>query len=350
MKIGVWANDGSPLGITYDDIYARNGRIGIGGAELALFTVLEGLAKRGHEVVLFNNPEKLTKDWEVQQAHHNQFHLYKDYFDTFVVFRSPAPIINYIKSKKKVWWSTDQATVGNFKAFSQKMDNLVLISQTHADSFWARYRIRETSKLKVDILDLPVRTEEYKHIFEKEPNHFIYTSVPDRGLSFLLFLWPKIKKEIPEAKLSITSDYRLWGNMHPGNNHWKDSVETLEGIDFLGAIPREQLVELQLKADMLLYPCIYEELFCIACAEAQVAGAFPITSNFGALKTTNTTSGLLGHPKKDEFRKDFLDKVVYMSRNRKELEKERVNMIVSSTERFSLDTILNKWEEILCPE
>ena len=47
LKIDVYCNDGSPLGITWQHIYEG---LGIGGAELALFTWAEFMARRDHRI------------------------------------------------------------------------------------------------------------------------------------------------------------------------------------------------------------------------------------------------------------------------------------------------------------
>ena len=41
---------------------------------------------------------------------------------------------------------------------------------------------------------------------------------------------------------------------------------------------------------------LLHELFCIAVAESQVAGAFPVTSDVGSLGTTNMGRVIHGHP------------------------------------------------------
>jgi len=345
MSIGVWANDGSPIGVTYEDIYSNNRRIGVGGAELAMFTVLEGLANRGYDVTLFNDP-KYPTNWNVRQANRSEIARNKE-FDIFIVFRSPSQVVKSIKAKKKIWWSCDQATVGDFKSFFKMVDEAVLISPAHESSWWHRYRIQATKTTGLRVIDLPVRLEDYTlDNNTRIPNRFTFTSVPDRGLLLLLYMWKHIKKELPDATLDITSDYRLWGQTHAEIDYYKTMLGGNEGINYLGAIPRRELVKIQMQADMLLYPCIYEELFCIACAEAQVAGAFPITSSTGALETTNTTSGNLGKVHANLFKTMFIDKVLEMAEDRKQLEKERVAMLANAWNRFSIDTVLDQWESI----
>ena len=52
LKIDLYCNDGSPLGVTPPDIYGR----GVGGAELSMMSWAETMARRGHQVRIYNNP------------------------------------------------------------------------------------------------------------------------------------------------------------------------------------------------------------------------------------------------------------------------------------------------------
>ena len=47
MKIDILANDGSPLGVTMNSVWGKDGRIGVGGSELAILTLCEGWTEMG---------------------------------------------------------------------------------------------------------------------------------------------------------------------------------------------------------------------------------------------------------------------------------------------------------------
>jgi glycosyltransferase involved in cell wall biosynthesis len=149
---------------------------------------------------------------------------------------------------------------------------------------------------KIDYIDLGVRLDDYNQEIEKIPGRCIFCSVPDRGLEILRMMWPKIKRDAPHASLVITADYRLWGAPGPRNHQHRMSWLHQEDVVFLGAIPRRELVREQLAAQVHSFPCTYEELFCISAAECQVAGALPVTSNIGALETTNKYAAISGNP------------------------------------------------------
>lgn len=281
MKIDILCNDGSPIGVTLEDVWGDGLRgIGVGGAEYALLTMCETWHKLGHDVTVYNRPlnpngspwcHKHTSQFEPQAAR-----------DVLIIFRSPNPLSIGAKGFK-VWWSCDQMTVGDYAAFAGTVDKIVCISQFHADYFVKTYRINN-----VEVIDLPIRLDDLvmDKPIEKIPKRCIFTSIPDRGLFELWNCWGAIKERVPEASLVITSDYRLWG-VRPQNQQHIDQWQGKEDVRFMGAIKRSQLIKEQLLAEYMPYPCTYDELFCISVAEAQCCGIYTITSDTGSLPTTN---------------------------------------------------------------
>jgi glycosyltransferase involved in cell wall biosynthesis len=254
-------------------------QVGCGGAEASLLTMCELWANSGHTVRLYNNPRENNESL-FQQLPVNAFNPL-DPRDVLIVFR--APDYRCVGANGlKVWWSCDQQTSGNYADFAPKVDKIVTISPRHAEYFKERYGIENTITI-----DLPVRLWEYEQEIDKVHHRCIFTSVPDRGLTELMDAWPMIVKAVPDASLVITSDYRLWGVSYAGNEKYLARMGGLQNVTFLGAVKRPQLVQEQLKAELFVYPSTYMELFCIACAEAQVAGAYPITTKEGSLPTTN---------------------------------------------------------------
>jgi glycosyltransferase involved in cell wall biosynthesis len=336
MKIDILCSDGSPLGIHHSDIFGLNGRVGIGGAELALMTLAEGWTKAGHEVVLYNNPRQHGQS-PFEQREISTFNR-TDKRDVLIVFRSPTAKV-YGATGLKVWWSTDQYTVGDFRHFSQFPDKIVTISPHHSAYFAANYGIGNAVHI-----DLPVRSWEYDQKTEKVSNRLVFTSVPLRGLEIVGKTFPRILDAVPDASLVITSDYRLWGQINPLNAEFVQMFMSHKNVQFLGAVPRERLIEEQLKAQIHYYPCTYEELFCIAVAESQVAGALPISTPIGALGTTNMGVIIDGDARNQAVQDVFVEKTIEYLRSpqlpsiQKGLRKKALN-------RFSLEKILREWDE-----
>lgn len=335
MKIEILCGQGSPEGVHLSDIYGENGRVGVGGAELALLTMCEAWTKAGHEVVLYNNPKRQDGVFEQRMA---RDFVPKSDRDVFIIFRQPTQKIMGARGKK-IFWSCDPYTIGDFRHFAQFCDSVVTISDFHAQDLAKRYEIRETVTI-----DLPVRIQDYEQKVEKVENRLIFTSVPDRGLWQVLDIFPHIRDVIPDVSLVITSDYRLWGSMSPNNTEFMQRFMRQGNVEFLGAVPRKRLVEEQLKAQIHLYPCIFEELFCISVAESQVAGTLPITTSIGALSTTNMGVIIDGDAKDLATKQMFVNKVVeYL--NSKNLVALQEQVRQNAIKRFSVDNIVRQWDE-----
>lgn len=337
LKIDVIANDGSPLGVTMKSIWGDNTQIGVGGAELVLLTMCEAWHNAGNDVVLYNNPRESDASIFEQRAI-DSFDP-KESRDIVIIFRSPNLRVVGANGRK-VWWSCDQRTVGNFRSFRTLVDDVVTISPYHQKYFESAYGIRDAT-----VIDLPIRVQDYENKeIEKIKNRFIFSSIPDRGLDILLGWWPYIKKEIHDASLVITSDYRLWGvHLGMGNERYVQRVMALQDVTILSAVSRERLIEEQLKAEVHLYPCIYDELFCVSVAESQVAGIYTITSDCGSLNTTNMMTVINGDPRSKVM--DFVLPAKQFSLDY-DFERERVKSIQSEAiKRFHPDRILDEWNK-----
>ena len=280
-KIHVLCRDGSPLGVTEESLSGQDGRLGVGGAELALLTMCSTWQYYGNQVTLYNDPKEMGKS-SFQQLPRSSFNPSEDR-DILIVFRSPNPLAGASKGKK-IWWSCDSHTIDDYRAFRSQVDKVVCISKHHANYFQEHYGITDAIPI-----DLPVRTWEYPKKTKKIPKRCIFTSMPDRGLMQLQKVWHRIQEAVPEASLVITSDWRLWTERATiqQTSGYRQAFSAQKNVTYHGAVKRHELIKIQQEAEVHLYPCIFEEQFCISVAESQVAGAYPITSNMGALKTTN---------------------------------------------------------------
>jgi len=265
------------------------------------------------------------------------------YCDTFILFRSPHyALYNEINTPVKLFWSVDQQTQGNYRTdIFPFVDYTITISPYHARYHIGRYGV---SPDKITHIDLGVNVKDYQKNIKKIPGRLLYSSVEARGLWHLPNLYRQIKEQRPEASLVITADYTLWGANFTGLEQAPVRFAGLEDVDILGAVPRKELVKQQLQADVLSYPGTYEELFCLAIAEAQVAGAIPVTTDIGAISTTLETgfSSPL-RPKTPQYDKWFVDTIVGLLSDRAELERLQKEARQKAIERFSYERIANEW-------
>lgn len=339
LTIDLYCNDGSPLAIIPPDIHGR----GVGGAELSMMTWAEVMASRGHKVRVYNNPGQPGEYNGVEYLPQNAF-AFREERDVFIAYRSPNRYTRICTAAVKLFWSTDQQTMGDYATdVFPFVDRVVCISPFHVDYHKRRYGVESE---KIGYFDLGVRVEEYDLAVEKVPGRCIFCSVPERGLEVLRLMWPKIKERVPHASLVITSDYTLWGSPNPLNQEHRLNWLHQKDVRFLGKIPRAQLVQEQLKAEVQPYPCIYDELFCISAAECQVAGAVPVTSEQGALPTTNEWGVMLpGNVLDGAWQEKFVNEVsnqleyshLIMSRH----------MQRHARRRFDWQNICDQWEHLI---
>lgn len=336
MKIDVICNDGSPLQVTEKTIYGDGVQLGVGGAELFLLTMCRAWKERGYDVTLYNNPRELGAS-SFEQRPLNDFREKEDR-DILIAFRSPNRRIDGAKGKK-VWLSCDQFTIGDFKEFSTKVDKIVTISPFHAKYFFDNYGIGNST-----VIDIPVREWDYTEVVEKNPLQVLYCHIPDRGLDQLAEIWKYISIKVPEAQLHITSDWRLWdASISP---HviapYRLKFAQFENVTYHSVVSRTELVKLQQSSAINLYPCTYDELFCISVAETQYAGCYPITSDYGALKTTN-----MGRVLSLSNIQDFVNATV-LSLTSPGYTCEMAQRLQNvAQERFGISNILNQWDELV---
>jgi glycosyltransferase involved in cell wall biosynthesis len=337
MKIDVICNDGSPLGVTEKTMRGEDGRLGVGGAELALLTMCSAWQFYGNKVTLYNDPKEFGVS-SFEQRNLGDFNP-ADERDILIIFRSPNHRIQDAKGKK-IWWSCDSRTSGDFRSFRTQVDKVVCISPHHAKYFKEMYGIQDAIPI-----DIPVRTWEYKQV-PKISKRCIFTSIPDRGVMELHAIWDRIVKEVPEASLVITSDWRLWADWCTEEQiqGFKLAYAHLPNVTYLGAVKRDRLVQIQQEAELHLYPCTFEEMFCISVAESQVAGVIPITSDYGALPTTNMGRVLHGNPQSSDWQDIFIRNTLEFLTDQKLMEQKQEYVREAARKRFSVENVIGQWE------
>jgi glycosyltransferase involved in cell wall biosynthesis len=95
----------------------------------------------------------------------------------------------------------------------------------------------------------------------------------EKGLSTLLAAWKQLAAEIP---LKIAGDGPLADTV-------RSATKTIPGIEWLGSVPREQVMALMQRAWLLIFPSIVYETFGMSIVEAFAAGLPVVASNLGVM-------------------------------------------------------------------
>lgn len=114
----------------------------------------------------------------------------------------------------------------------------------------------------------------------------------DRGLDILLFMWPDIIKEYPDAKLHIAYGWDLFDALRGGNPErlqWKQNVQKMmqqPGIIHWGRVGKDKLKSIREQCGIWAYPTYFPEINCITALECQKDGVVPVTMDSFALSET----------------------------------------------------------------
>jgi glycosyltransferase involved in cell wall biosynthesis len=229
-------------------------------------------------------------------------------------------------SKIKIVWAHDQYTLGEewteFLVKEKRIDNVFTLSDYQTLSFLKRlgskselyknlyFRTRNGIKTYVD---------NSENLLEKDKNLFVFSSVYKKGMHPLLEkVWPRIKKEIPDAKLLIIggaytnfNESADWDENQTSAISLKNKWHGFLDVTFTGYLKQEQIAKIMRKASYLLYPNIYEETFGITILEAINYNVVAITNKYGALEEVadSSVSYLVDGPFNDEVLENFVEQV-----------------------------------------
>lgn len=311
---------------------------GLGGAETAFTLLTRELASRGHHVLVFNAIREPAMTEDVYYYPRKMLPELGLDSDVFIAFRAPSEYLQSSKARQKIFWSCDQSTSGDWsRDIFPHVDEVVCISDYHRDFMKSHFGIKLTVVPRV--IGCPVRHWDYEPHADKDENQFIFCSVPHRGLAYMPTVMREIRKALPEAKLTITSDYRLWGAPDPRNDEFKP---LLAAENFLGMVSRADLVQIQNKSMAYPYPCTYLECFCIAVAECAAAGAIPITTDIGAVKQTVGDSGYIVGPPDGSFAQQVAAKTLEVYGK-----PELMRKAIEESWKWSVVNIGTQWEDLM---
>jgi len=205
--------------------------------------------------------------------------------------------------------------------------------------------ITKTLNYGIDQTNFSMETKKIK-------GSFIYSSFPNRGLVVLLTMWPRILKIIPDATLNIYCDVdQEWVNQVAPDE--MRIIKTLlkinkTGVNYHGWVNKQTLSQAWKNAEYWLYPCKFEETFCLTAMEAAISGTFIITNNLAALGETVADRGLIVHG--DALTTEWQDTVIdKISKLDQEFKNNKINDSYKWAKERSWKTQANKLKKIIEP-
>jgi len=278
---------------------------GIGGSEEAVINLSKELVELGWNVTVFNNCGH--KELEFDGVKYKPFWAWnaRDKQDVTILWRTPKFLDYDINSDKVFVDMHDVIGAGEYNERRlAKLTGIFFKSKAHRNLF------PNIPDEKCIIIPNGIHWADFQGGV-KDPYLMINTSSPDRSIKTLIKAFKRVKEQVPQAKMKWAYGWNVWDNVHSNDQEkidWKKEVEKeIEGTtDFeaLGRIGHTAVAQLYKEATVFAYPTAFFEIDCISARKAQSAGAFPVSTDFGALDETIQ----FGHKVKTNLKEENWDK------------------------------------------
>lgn len=129
-------------------------------------------------------------------------------------------------------------------------------------------------------------------VSKKDYNHFVFNASVTKGMIPLVErVWPRVREQIPDARLTIIGGYYKFREDHGPDEQqlkWEQMVReyAASGINFTGVIKQSEIAEILAGAAWMIYPAAFPETFGISSLEALAYNTPILTCQFGALEET----------------------------------------------------------------
>lgn len=328
----------------------------LGGSETALIQAARALADRGHEVIVFNNCSRPGFYDGVKYVDRGKLGVEAGglNFDIFIVSRFFGFLSVPVRSEIKVLWNHDTLDKpGDFRAVAGRADIIMVLSRFHRDNYLTRVpEIAERIFITRNGIDTKLLVEARRSA-KKMKNKLIYASRPERGLAILLEqIWPRLLEARPDLELylcgyDVDSDHMdpalagLYGRL-------KELAAKSKNVIRLGSLPKKEYYRHLAESRLMLYPCIFPEISCIAALESQACETPVVASDRFALSETVCTAEtrIPGRPGTGEYIERFVEKTLELIGNNGMTDELAGCAGESMVLNYSWESIVAEWDRL----
>ena len=274
-------------GIAFDGASLERGPLG--GAETAFISLAVALAKLGHNVTVKNKCVVATEKDGVFWSPLEEGVAEK--CDLYIANRSDKLLLSAREAGQAVFWLHNPAQyLLKFRylwKLWRRRPLIVFSGSYHANSYpkWAPDGGRKIIPYGI--------SEEFRSVEPQKdvpPPRAIFTSNPQRGLSWLLDVWHyRIHEKMPAAEFHIYSGAATYGTYGASRASQMqpifDKATSLRNCNvFLhDPVPKQDLVNVLSQSRVLVYRGDPGETFCLAVGEAQAAGIPSVVMDVGCV-------------------------------------------------------------------
>jgi len=342
-------------------------RVGIGGSETSHIEMARRLAARGHVVTSWAPiPEYRSGVNEGVLWLHSQFASDRGHFSDesvysdgiWVIYRQPA-VIDEILTDRPIWLvcqDVDYVRPENNLTPERcaKLTRIIALCETHAQYLRNRYPYTAD---KVFVSSNGIKSELISQLLENPPERnlrrLMYASSPDRGMEYLLSIFPRAKEIVPDLELHVFYGFdnidkvvKHYGEDSRVGQNTRRLKELLNqpGVTWHGRTGQPVLLQEWLKSGIWCHPSNFTETSCITCMDAQACGAIPITCPTWAV-SENVKHGVFidGNLKNEVVRSRYVLELIRMALDPQRQESIRQEMMPWALEAFGWELFVDQW-------
>jgi len=273
------------------------------GSELSMLGIALALAKRGHEVKVFCDCEPGLYDGvEYYRPEMTLAILTAQEFDVLVSWQDAGVFMYPVKAKLKVLMS--QSAHLGLGVAQDRVDRYFSISRFSAKTLLDSDPYADPSKMWVTRNG--VFLDRYRgFVHEHNPKQLVWASSPDRGLHHLVDIFQLVRKEVPDATLTVCYNFdKAYNDYHkafPGSafvRHLEKAAQLkgMDGVEMVQHLSQPKLATLFSSAGVLAYPCDplrATETYCTTVTDAMAAGLPVLISDADCLPENYGTAALV---------------------------------------------------------
>lgn len=322
----------------------------IGGSEEAVIFLTQELNKLGYDITVFGQPKQAKMYQKIRWLNFTQLNP-DDRFETVIFWRSPELVTLNLPAKKKYLWLHDVTYSEQLPLKTVKqLTKILVLSKAH------RRLLNNIPNEKILVTQNGFYEHSPKIKPKNNPYNCLWTSSYDRGLDYLLKMWPKVLKAVPKACLHIFYGWQAYDQInvnHPPAKKFKAKVIKLlkqPGVINHGRVNQIEMEKWYKQGGLLVYPTNFYEISCISAMKAQAFGCVPVVSDFAALsETVRYGLKIKGDMAKLSTQKQFFQKLIYALKHPQWQQNQRQLMIPWAKKKFSWKRVAKQWhKEISC--
>jgi len=273
----------------------------IGGSELSLLLLAEGLCELGHRVVILQPHQRYHFDGSLIFDDLRKLGDYLSSVDIVVINRSQIDLSIFPLTLPIFYFSHDayEQPILNWltKDVVDRLTKIICVSEWQAYTFRA-FRNLPSEKLVV-VPNASLKVEwSWGHERSNRNNVLVFASIPFKGLHVLpdLFFDICMTTRREDLELWIYSSHQLYDRNDDNlTQAVLSKLRTMKGVRINPLVPTIDLMNEFKRAHVYIHPHTYHETFGMVVVQAMSTGVIPVSTPKGAIPEiiTHNENGLL---------------------------------------------------------